>query len=128
MNLEVHVAHIPIVNFAMQQNHVPVIREIMLKNTGKNDLKDVGVHISFEPDFAIPYQQHIESIPAGTEERISTIPIQLSISFLSQLTERLLGYIQVEITAEDRSLFSGSYEISLLAFDQWGGKIGRAHV
>lgn len=121
MNLEVHVAHIPIVNFAMQQNHVPVIREIMLKNTGKNDLKDVGVHISFEPDFAISYQQHIESIPAGTEERISTIPIQLSISFLSQLTERLLGYIQVEITAEDRSLFSGSYEISLLAFDQWGG-------
>ena len=43
MNLEVHVAHIPIVNFAMQQNHVPVIREIMLKNTGKNDLKDVGM-------------------------------------------------------------------------------------
>lgn len=121
MNLEVQVAHIPIVNFAMQQNHVPVIRKIIIKNTGENDLKDINVNILFEPDFAIPYQQHIESISARTEEKISTIPIQLSTSFLSQLTERLLGYIHIEITSERQSLFSGSYEISLLAFDQWGG-------
>lgn len=121
MNLEVRVAHVPVVNFAMQQNHVPVIREITLKNVGENVLKEVIVQITFEPDFATAYRLNVEAIPVGAEERITTLPIQLSTSFLSQLTERLLGHIRVEVTAEDRPLFSESYEIALLAFDQWGG-------
>ena len=121
MNLEAQVVHVPVVNFAMQQNHVPIIREIVLKNTGKEDLKELRVQISFEPDFAESCQLHIESIAPGSEERIAAIPIQLSTSFLSQLTERLLGHIHVEIAADGQSLFSESYEMSLLAFDQWGG-------
>ncbi len=121
MNLNVQLTHIPIVNFAMQQNHVPIIREIIVKNISETDLKMVCINISFEPDFAINHQLNIESIPAGKEERISTIPIQMSTTFLSQLTERLLGQIHIEIIAEGESLFKESYEISLLAFDQWGG-------
>lgn len=121
MNLEVQVVHVPVVNFAMQQNHVPVIREIVLKNTGEEDIMGLHVQISFKPDFAESCQLHIESIAPGSEERITAIPIQLSTSFLSQLTERLLGHIHVEITADGQSLFSKSYEMSLLAFDQWGG-------
>lgn len=121
MNLEVQVVHVPVVNFAMQQNHVPVIREIVLKNTGEEDIMGLHVQISFKPDFAESCQLHIESIAPESEERITAIPIQLSTSFLSQLTERLLGHIHVEITADGQSLFSKSYEMSLLAFDQWGG-------
>ncbi len=121
MNLEVQVIHVPVVNFAMQQNHVPVIREIAIKNNGKNDLRGVCVRISFEPDFATTCSLNIESIPVGAEERISTIPVQLSTSFLSQLTERLLGHIKVEVTVGEQPVFSESYELSLLAFDEWGG-------
>ena len=121
MNLEVQVVHVPVVNFAMQQNHVPVLREICLKNTGENDLKGVCVHVSFEPDFAESCRMHIESIPSGSEERLSAIPVRLSTAFLSQLTERLLGHIHIAITSDEESLFSETYELSLLAFDQWGG-------
>lgn len=121
MNLEVEVSYTPVVNFAMQQNHVPVIREISIKNTLKENLKEVCVHISTQPEFATLYQLHIDSIPSGAEERIDTIPIQLSTTFLSQLTERLLGHIHIEITTENQTLFSKSYEISLLSFDEWGG-------
>ena len=121
MNLEVQVVHVPVVNFAMQQNHVPVIREIVLKNTGEEDIKGLCVQISFEPDFAGSCQLHIESIAPGSEEQLSAIPIQLSTFFLSQLTERLLGHIHVEISTNEHLLFSESYEMSLLAFDQWGG-------
>lgn len=121
MNLEVQVVHVPVVNFAMQQNHVPIIREIILKNTGNEDIKGLRVQISFEPDFAESCQLHIESISPGSEERLSAIHIQLSTSFLSQLTERLLGHIHVEISTNEHPVFSESYEMSLLAFDQWGG-------
>lgn len=105
MNLEVQVVHVPVVNFAMQQNHVPIIREITLKNTGEEYFKELCVQISFEPDFAKLCQLHIESIASGLEEQIASIPIQLSTSFLSQLTERLLGHIHVEITTDGQSLF-----------------------
>lgn len=121
MNLEVQVVHAPVVNYAMQQNHVPMIREIMLRNTGEEDIKELCVQISFDPAFAEACQLHIESISPGSEERLSAIPIRLSTSFLSQLTERLLGHIHVEITAGGHPLFSESYEMSLLAFDQWSG-------
>lgn len=117
MIVEVNVIHVPVVNFAMQQNHVPVIREITLKNTGKDDLREVCVNISFEPDFASPYQLRIESIPSGAVERISAVSVQLSITFLSQLTERILGHIHMKVSAEAQLLFSKSYEITLLAFD-----------
>ena len=121
MNLEVQVVHVPVVNFAMQQNHVPVIREIVLKNTGEEDIRELRVQISFEPDFAELCQLYIEYIAPGSEERLSAIPIQLSTSFLSQLTERLLGHINVEVSTNGHPLFSESCEMSLLAFDQWGG-------
>lgn len=121
MNLEVQVIHIPVVNFAMQQNHVPVIREIVLKNTDAEDIKNLSIQISFEPDFAKSHQLYIDSIHAGSEERLSNISIQFSTSFLSQLTERLLGHIHIDITTNEHPIFSESYEISLLAFDQWGG-------
>ena len=121
MNLEVQVVHVPVVNFAMQQNHVPVLREICLKNTGENDLKGVCVQLSFEPDFAEPCQLHIESIPSGSEVQLSAIPVRFSTAFLSQLTERLLGHIHIAITSDEKSLFSETYELSLLAFDQWSG-------
>ena len=121
MDIEVKVSHIPVVNFALQQNHVPVIREIAIKNNQEKDLKDVCVRIAFEPEFATSYTHHIESIDMGAEEKMTAIPIQISTSFLSQLTERLLGHIHIEITTENQPLFSQSYEISLLTFDQWCG-------
>ena len=47
------------INFAMQQNYVPVFRDIVLTNTTDNEITDVRLRISFEPDFAVTY----ESLP-----------------------------------------------------------------
>lgn len=121
MSLEVDVNYYPVVSFAMQQNLVPIIRNINLKNTGDTDLKDICVNISMDTEVAGNGQFYFDAIPAGKEEVIPPIPIHLSTTFISQLTERLIGHIQVEVTTEDEQLFLESYEISILPFDSWCG-------
>ncbi len=121
MCVDVSLNHIPVINFSMQQNHVPVIREIILKNTGDNDLTDIDISISFDPEFAEVITQHVDNIPAGNSLRIPDVPVHISTSYLSNLTERISGLIKLEIKSGDKILASQAYDISLLAFDQWGG-------
>lgn len=119
--MDVSLNHIPVINFSMQQNHVPVIREIILKNTGDDDLTDIDISISFDPEFAEAITHHIDRIPAGNSIRIPDIPVHISTSYLSNLTERISGLIKMEVKSGNEVLVSQSYDISVLAFDQWGG-------
>lgn len=45
-------------NFAMQQNYVPLVRSVTIKNNSDEEIKDIMLKISFEPEFAKPL--HIE--------------------------------------------------------------------
>ena len=56
------------INFAMQQNYVPVIRNLIVRNETEEVLSDLDVRIRFEPDFAREYQYFIQEIPAGEEK------------------------------------------------------------
>ena len=85
--LTINLSYLPVINFAMQQNHVPVIREITLKNTGEETINDIDIIVRFEPEFALEYCTHIDSIAPETEEKISVVPISISTAFLSYLTE-----------------------------------------
>ncbi len=121
MCVEVGFNHIPVINFSLQQNHVPVIRDIVVKNTGETDLEDVIVSISFDPDFAEPLERHIDLLPAGKSVELTDIAVNISTSFLSNLTERIEGSIRASVSCDGNTLFKSSYGISLLAFDQWSG-------
>ena len=36
--LNVRLNYLPVINFAMQQNHVPVVRDISIKNSGNESI------------------------------------------------------------------------------------------
>ena len=121
MNLQVQFESVPAVNFSMQQNHVPVIREIRIKNEEELELTGLCVRITSDPEFFEPFQMHLDTLSPGEEKQWTVIPLRVSTSYLSNLTEQILGAVRIEISKEDQVLFSTSHEISLLAFDQWGG-------
>lgn len=52
------------INFAMQQNYVPVIRSLVVNNNSEEALENIGLKITFEPEFAKEFTYHIGSIPA----------------------------------------------------------------
>lgn len=52
------------INFAMQQNYVPVIRSLVVNNNSEEALENIDLKITFEPEFAKEFTYHIGSIPA----------------------------------------------------------------
>ena len=119
--LTINLSYLPVINFAMQQNHVPVIREITLKNTSEEVINDIDINVRFEPEFALEYCTHIDSIVPDKEEKITVVPISISTEFLSNLTERITGSIKLTACKGEEVLAEKHSEISILTFNEWGG-------
>ena len=85
------------INFAMQQNYVPLIRNLIIKNETGENLSRLDLKIRFEPDFANEYHFPIEDIPPGQSVEISPVRIQLKTDYLFSLTEKILGAVTMEL-------------------------------
>ncbi len=109
------------INFAMQQNYVPIIRNLVVNNQTEGTLSNLAVKISFEPEFAKEYTYHIEEIQAGQSVEVFPVRILLRTEFLFSLTEKMIGTIVVELFQGEETIYSSNEEIELLAFDQWSG-------
>lgn len=109
------------INFAMQQNYVPVIRNLVVNNENEETLSNLDLKITFDPEFAKEYTYHIDEIQAGQYVEISPVRIQLKTEFLFSLTEKIIGTITVELFQGEEKIYSFDEVIELLAFDEWSG-------
>ncbi len=109
------------VNFAMQQNYVPVIRSVTVHNESEETLENLELKISFEPAFAKEYNYRIPAVAAGGSVEISPVKIIMSAEYLFSLTEKIVGNICIEVYSEDERLFEYNSDIEILAYDQWCG-------
>ena len=123
MASELHISlnYLPVINFAMQQNHVPVIREIVIGNNSDDVVRNVEISVCFEPEFALEYKTLVEEIAPGAEVKLQVVPIAVSTEFLAGLTERISGNIKVLARSGEGVLGMTVREISVLAFNEWGG-------
>ncbi|MCL1895849.1 MAG: hypothetical protein FWG03_04810, partial [Clostridiales bacterium] len=89
------------IGFAMQQNHVPVVRGLSLENRSGTEIRDITVTIATDPGIADEWSVEIDSVLPGREHVIDGIDLRLSASSLFGLTERIEGSLTV--TASDAS-------------------------
>ena len=111
----------PVVNFAMQQNHIPISRKLLLKNNSDTDLLNVSVQIAVIPELADKMERIINVIPQNSVVEVNNLPINISPTYLSEITERLAGEIIVSVYSNKELITSEKYPIDILPFDQWGG-------
>lgn len=111
----------PAINYAMQQNHVPVVRKLIIKNDTTEDWRDITVTIDIEPDFAHSWQYRIESIPSGGIIELDAIQISIRPQLLAELTERISGSLMLKALMGTTILFEQRYPMDILAYDQWNG-------
>lgn len=109
------------INFAMQQNYVPVIRNLTVNNESEDILTDLDVKVTFEPEFAKEYTYHIDSIDPKSSVEISPVRIQTKCEFLFSLTEKIVGTITVAVCQNNEKLFTYENQIELLALNEWSG-------
>lgn len=119
--LALELIHDPTVNYALQQNDVPVIKQLRITNSGDKCLKDVLVRIEVEPDFASTWEGRVTSLEPGASYGFDHVPLQLSPKFLAELTERVAGTLTVSISASGQELKQETARIDVLAYDEWSG-------
>ena len=120
-NLEVDLVYTPIINFALQQNHVPVIRKLTIKNIGTTDLSNISIEIIPEPEFAVVWNKKMDSLPPDELVDLGAIDIRSITKYLAELTERIAGSFRLIIKAEGEVLFEEVYAIDVLSYEQWSG-------
>ena len=111
----------PTVNFAMQQNDVPVVKAIRLSNAGEEELRELVVRVWGEPEFMVPWSGRVAAIAPGGTYNLELPEIELSASFLLELTERLVGAVHIAVVRDDQPVAQLRQRIEVLARDQWSG-------
>lgn len=120
--IDIVLEYSPVVNFAMQQNHVPAIRKLWLTNTGSTELRQVRVIIRTSPEFAGEWSTSLDVLLPGQTIDAETVALMLSPAFLIGLTERLSGTLELTVLQEDGTeLFRHTSPLDVLAYDEWNG-------
>lgn len=109
------------INYAMQQNYVPIIRNLTVSNVSDRDLDELEVTVTSEPEFTKKYTFSIGSLPVGKTFEIAPVRITILTEFLFSLTEKISGTLTISVTEKGSEIFTQDDPIELLAYDEWSG-------
>lgn len=121
-SLSLAISFDPAINYAFQQNAIPVVKELKFQN---DDVarKDLVIRVSSEPTFAEPTEIRIQAIEAKGEFRVSPLDLKLSPGFLAELNEKVTGWLKIEVVEGDTVLCSRTESVTLLARNEWCGLV-----
>ena len=109
------------VNFAMQQNHVPIVRQITISNNSDENLVNLNVSVTTDPDIADEWSVNISEVSAGEDYKLDNIKLNLSATRLFELTESVSGTLAIEVSDEAGVIAVYKHDISFLSYDEWSG-------
>lgn len=109
------------VNYATQQNDVPIIKSLRITNLTQSPLTDIVVRINTDPAFTEPIDINLSSLEAGATVDLGVIDLHPSHDFLAYLAERVVGSIVLKVGKDQEILGSTSCRIEVLAYDEWIG-------
>lgn len=121
ISCKVEFVYTAVVNYSIQQNRVPLVRQLSIENLHDEDMSEINVKINCEPEFANSWEHRIELIPQNHTFELQVKGLVLSSIFLSEITERILGGISITISHKEEEIFNSIYPIEILAYDQWNG-------
>ncbi|MBA1146676.1 DUF3320 domain-containing protein [Ectothiorhodospiraceae bacterium WFHF3C12] len=109
------------VNFACQQNDVPLLRDLVLQNRGGDQLNGLTLEISSDPAFLKARTWHVDRLGAGDTLHIDDRRVSLDPGVLWQLSEAITATVHIRVTDGDTVLQSVDQSVELLARNEWGG-------
>lgn len=107
--------------FASHQNSVPVIRSLRIDNPSDEQLENVLLKMTANPSFLRNKTWKIDRILARENIELTDRRIELDAEYLGGLDEAELGDIRFRIVRGDLTLCEKTFQVRLLARDEWGG-------
>ena len=120
-SVKMEISVLPVVDYALAHNGMRIVQSVTLTNCSDVPLSALTLQISSVPAFVTPLTQHIDLLPAGQSIALSQLQLRPNGEYLSGLTEKTGGFLQISLIQETQLLAEQSTEISVLAFDQWHG-------
>ncbi|MFT7616930.1 MAG: hypothetical protein ACI97A_000560 [Planctomycetota bacterium] len=120
VNVEVDIEYDTVVNFAMQQNDVPVVKLLTIRNLS-GGMEDVCISVGFANNLSEPLHVRIDRVGDRQEIKLDHFPLLLSAEILSEQKERELTAIEVEISAAGTAPRTFAFPIEILAVNEWPG-------
>ncbi|MFH1707858.1 MAG: DUF3320 domain-containing protein [Planctomycetota bacterium] len=117
----IHIDLDPRVNYAMQQNDVPVVKRLCIENLSTEPLRDVVVRVRTEPPLSAPWEARVESIAPGATHGFESVPLVFDPGRLVQQVEREKALLRVEVDAAGTVVASSNHPIEVLAYNEWNG-------
>lgn len=111
----------PFVNLALQQNYIPIIKEIILENKNEETVKNIKIHIAADQEFMLPWEYKIEELTIEQKLSINKIAITILPQFLATLSEKITANITINIYSNEDLISTEVFPIDVLAIDQWSG-------
>lgn len=117
--LDIDLTYCPVVNFAMQQNHVPVIRKLLIINENTEEINNIRIVVMFSPLLTDTTERVIDRIPNESSIEIKDLQPIISVKYLSELTEKVSGEVIISISRNGEDIISKKHPIEILPFDHW---------
>ena len=111
----------PVVNYAQQQNGLPLVRRIAVSNAGEAPAENVELRVSSPDGFVQPASFFVAGVPAGGAAELTDAEVSLNAPLLASLTERVNGTVVVEAWLDGEKVAAASSDVTFLAFDEWHG-------
>ena len=113
---------VPKLNFACHQNAFAFLRDLRIENDDVEiALENVVVTLTSDPNFLKPKSWRLDKIAPDGIIAVSDRDIELSGSFLLELTEKVSGRIQISVESDGLEVGEHSLPVELLAYNEWGG-------
>ena len=77
--LDIDLTYCPVVNFAMQQNHVPVIRKLLIINENTEEINNIRIVVMFSPLLTDTTERVIDRIPNESSIEIKDLQPIISV-------------------------------------------------
>ena len=121
LSLVVDLDYGPVVNFAMQQNDVDVVRQLRITNVGEVDLAGLDVTFTIENDLADPISQRVDRLAPDSTYNFSSLSPSLDPAKLAGQAERAATRLQLTVTVAGHEPFEKHWPLDVLAFNEWPG-------
>ncbi len=110
------------INLAIQQNHFPLIPEVVVQNKSGQLLRNLSCTVSFSPlSFVSEKTFPLEDVPPEGQSTLRNFSPDLNFDRLMALTEPVHGSLTLTIRAGGEELFREERAVDICTPDQWMG-------
>src|SRR5690554_1499450 len=104
----------PVVNYAIQQNRIPIVRKLVLENTTEEDLHQLRRTLPSEHELVSDWESRLGTLHPSQKIELEEKDLDLSAKFLSELTGRLSGELNLKVFSSNELQSQQSYRVDVL--------------